>query len=239
MASTRSAEIVFTFSIKPLLAFMQRKDQVALARQLRHVGITHAEIANIDALASHQVWLGAAERLVFEQFSTCARFVSPFSIHNPKGWRYWLIHFANNWRARQAYNDILHANASSQAHYGRSGLNMLSYNPKDDGKLFLFDASGRDTSRAELAVDIPRLIFETGDALKVRDFYDTIYNATAAHSSDIHDALLACEDIEVQIEGGGVREQTSMIDLGDTIRLKRQRKTFPMFLGPSRNDDDA
>ena len=239
MACARSAEIFFTFSIKPLLAFLQRKDELQLARQLSHVGVTRADIDNIDALMSHQGWLGAAERLVFEQFAACARFVSPFSIHNPGGWRYWLIHFANQWRARQVYNDILHANASSQAHFGRSGLNMLSYNPREEGGLFLFDVSGRDTSRAELATDIPRLITETGDALSVRDFYETIYNATAAHSDDIASALLACDDLEVQMEGGGVRGPESAIDLSDAIRLKRRRNVFPMFLGPARRGDEA
>lgn len=107
---------------------------------------------------------------------------------------------------------------------------MLSYNPKDEGELYLFDMSGREAARAELAADIPRLVMETGDALGVRDFYETIYNATAAHSGDIHQALLASEDLEVEIEGGGVRQKARAIDVRDTIRLKRQRTIFPMFL---------
>ena len=78
---------------------------------------------------SQKDWLGTAEKIVFDAFRLCATYVSPFSINNPGGWRYWLIHFANAYRARQDYNNILHDNASLQAHFGRSGLNMLSFDP--------------------------------------------------------------------------------------------------------------
>ena len=74
---------------------------------------------------------------MFDVFRGCARYVSPFSINNPDGWRYWLIHFANNYRARQEYNNILHKNSSMQAHFGRSGLNMLVFDPKEgEGALY-------------------------------------------------------------------------------------------------------
>ena len=230
MTSTHSAEIFFTFSIKPLLAFLHKRDPLKLARQLKHVGVRQADLNDIDGLMSHQGWLGAAEKLVFDQFAACARYVSPFSIHNPTGWRYWLIHFANSARARQVYNDILHDNSTSQAHFGRAGLHMLSYDPSAEGALYLFDMSGREAARTQLTEDIPRLITDCGDALGVREFYETIYNATAAHTDDIHTAIMACEDLEVQTETGGVRQKASTIDVRDTIRLKAQRSFFPMFL---------
>src|SRR3546814_15689587 len=84
---------------------------------------------------SRNDWLGTAENIVFDAFRLCAPYVSTFSINNPGGWRYWLIHFANAYRARQVYNNILHDNASLQAHFGSSGLNMLSYDPRHDGML--------------------------------------------------------------------------------------------------------
>ena len=80
-------------------------------------------------LLSGKEWLGAAGRIVFDRFRQCAPFVTPFAIHNPKGWRYRLIHLAASYRARQVYNDVLHDNSSQQAHFGRAGLRMLSYDP--------------------------------------------------------------------------------------------------------------
>ena len=101
-------------------------------------------------------WLGAAECLVFEAFRTCAPYVSPFSINNPDGWRYWLIHFANFYRARQVYNNILHDNSSAQAHFGWSGLEMLHYDPDHErGALYLFDDPGREMAKGQLIDDIP------------------------------------------------------------------------------------
>src|SRR3546814_273743 len=115
---------------------------------------------------NRRAWLGVAERIVFEAFRVCAPFVSPFSINNPGGWRYWLIHFANIYRARQVYNNILHDNSSLQAHFGRSGLNMLSYDPShDEGMLYLFDIAGRTSAKKQLLEDIPRLVTEAGDVI--------------------------------------------------------------------------
>ena len=69
--------------------------------------------------------------------------------------------FRQLYRARQVYNNILHDNASLQAHVGRSGLNMLSYDPRhDEGTLHLFDDTGRASARSQLLDDIPRLVTE-------------------------------------------------------------------------------
>ena len=65
----------------------------------------------LNGMMTRNEWLGTAERTVFDAFRLCAPYVSPFSINNPDGWRYWLIHFANTYRARQVYNNILHGNA--------------------------------------------------------------------------------------------------------------------------------
>jgi three-Cys-motif partner protein len=141
MRSYRSPEIFYTFIIDSLIAFLRKTDPGRLQAQLARFGLTGDGLREIEeTLMSKQEWLGAAERIVFDSFQGCASFVSPFSINNPEGWRYWLIHFANSPRARQVYNNILHRNSSVQAHFGRSGLDMLAYDPTHDvGQLYLFD----------------------------------------------------------------------------------------------------
>jgi hypothetical protein len=191
-------------------------------------------------LMSKQEWLGAAERIVFDTFRSCAAFVSPFSIHNPEGWRYWLIHFANSYRARQVYNNVLHRNSSVQAHFGRSGLDMLAYDPShDSGSLYLFDDTGRERARVQLLDDIPRLISQSGDAISVQDFYAAVYNITPAHSDDVDAAIFESPDTEVITPAGRERRRAGTISVGDTLRLKRQRSLFPMFRGPGRRTQDA
>ncbi len=97
--SFTSAEIFYTFGIETLLAFLQKSDPNALAKQLNPFGVQVTELKKLDGLLNKNAWLGAAERVVFDSFRGCANYVSPFSIHNPQGWRYWLIHFASSYRA--------------------------------------------------------------------------------------------------------------------------------------------
>jgi hypothetical protein len=178
-----------------------------------------------------QDWLGTAEKIVFDAFRLYAPYVSPFSINNPDGWRYWLIHFAKSYRARQVYNNILHENASLQAHFGRSGLNMLSYDPRhDEGMLYLFDDDGRASARTQLLGDIPRLVTEAGDAMSMTEFYESIYNVTPAHADDVHAAIIENPDLEVITPAGGERRKANTIGVNDIIKVKNQRSFFPMFL---------
>jgi hypothetical protein len=187
---------------------------------------------------SKREWLGAAERLVFESFGRCAQYVSPFSINNPDGWRYWLIHFANNYRARQEYNNVLHKNSSMQAHFGRCGLNMLIFDPRQtENVLYLFDVSGRANAARQLLEDIPRLLTDFGDAVGVSEFYASIYNVTPAHMDDIHAAIIANPDLEVLTPTGGERRKANTIEAGDTLRMKRQRSFFPIFF--SKDDPET
>ncbi len=229
--SFSSAEIFYTFAISSLLAFLQKSNPTALLRQLGFLGVTEANLSPLEGQMSKNEWLGAAELLVFDYFHGSAQFVSPFSINNPAGWRYWLIHLANkNYRARQEYNNVLHNNSTMQAHFGRSGLEMLSYDPSHEGSLYLFDIADRAQAKQQLLEDIPRLIARCGDAVTVGEFYGDIYNKTPAHMDDIHEAMVDNPDVEVVIEGGGVRRSPNTIKPDDTLRLKRQLTFFPRFL---------
>lgn len=230
MNSFKSAEIFYTFMIESLIAFLHKQDPEKLNSQLKYLNIGNEYLKQLEGMYTHNLWLGTAERIVFEALSECAPFVSPFSINNPFGWNYWLIHFANSYRARQVYNNILHANSTFQAHFGRSGLNMLSHTPTDDqGMLYLFDENGRVQSKNQLMDDIPKLVNEFGDVLPVGVFYESIYNITPAHSDDINSTLIESPDLEVITQAGGERRKANTINVYDVIKLKRQRSFFPMF----------
>ena len=230
MRSWPAAEIFYTFVITSLLAFLRKDQPERLRAQLDHLGIPANDVEALDGLMSRKDWLGAAEKIVFDAFRLCAPYVSPFSINNPGGWRYWLIHFANAYRARQVYNNILHDNASLQAHVGRSGLNMLSYDPRhNEGILYLFDDSGRASAKTQLLDDIPRLVIEAGDAIPVMEFYESIYNVTPAHADDVHAAIIENPDLEVITQAGGERRKANTIAVTDVIKVKNQRSFFPMF----------
>ena len=231
MHSYPGAEIFYTFMISSLLAFLQKNQPEQLRTRLAHLGLKISNIQMLNGLMSKNDWLGTAEKIVFDTFRLCAPYVSPFSINNPEGWRYWLIHFANAYRARQVYNNVLHDNASLQAHFGRSGLNMLSYDPRHDaGMLYLFDDNGRASAKDQLLGDIPRLVTESGDAMPVMNFYESIYNDTPAHADDVHAAIIENPDLEVMTPVGGFRRKADTIGVNDVIKVKTQRSFFPMFM---------
>jgi three-Cys-motif partner protein len=235
MCSYPSAEIFYTFMITSLLAFLEKAQPERLQTQLHHLGLSGNDLQALEALMSQQDWLGTAEKIVFDAFRDCAPYVSPFSINNPGGWRYWLIHFAKAYRARQVYNNVLHDNATLQAHFGRSGLNMLSYDPRHEkGTLYLFDQDGRTSAKSQLLEDIPRLVTEAGDAIPVMEFYESIYNVTPAHADDVHAAIIENPDLEVITSTGGERRKANTIGVSDVIKLKSQRSFFPLFFSATR-----
>jgi hypothetical protein len=118
-----------------------------------------------------------------------------------------------------------------QAHFGRSGLHMLSYDPSLEGALYLFDVSDRANAKQQLLEDIPRLVSEFGDVVSVGQFYSSIYNMTPAHMDDVHAAMIENPDLEVITEKGGERRKSGTIEATDTLRAKQQRSFFPLFLG--------
>lgn len=225
-----SAEVLLTFLISSMLAFLSPdKDKAG--------SVVEPEMrAKIDSLLSDdneplgkKQWLGKAEKIAYDHLKDCAPFVSPFSINNPKGWRYWLMHFASSYRARQVYNDILHQGGESQAHFGRSGLKMLSYDPNEDGSLYLFNSDSRELAKKALYDDIPRFVAESGDTISMNDFYSAAYSETPTHSDDIHEMIIENPDLEVITESGGERRQPNTIKPGDTLKLKSQKSMFFMF----------
>lgn len=236
MRTYPSAEVFYTFAVEALVSFLRKSEPTLLAAQLACFGFEKDDLICLQDVMNKSSWLGAAERLVFESFQTCAPFVSPFSINNPDGWRYWFIHFANFYRARQVYNNILHDNSGAQAHFGRSGLNMLSYDPgHDGGTLYLFDESDRQRAKEQLLNDIPRLVSKSGDVVKMLEFYESIYNITPAHTDDVHAAIISNPDMEIITPAGGGRRKANTISVGDIIKLKSQ-KSF-LFMGGNKADD--
>lgn len=218
LSLTRSCEVFLTFSIRSFLAFISPKK-----RQDRR--IFDGQISEISLHKTKKEWLAAVERVVFDEFQSLASFVSPFSINNQEGWEYWLVHFANSFRARQVYNDILHRKKNSQAHVGRSGLQMLRYNSIDDASLYLFDANSRRGAREQLLSDIPNFIRDCTPeySISVADFFDKTYNQTPAHSDDLNSALIKSPEVEIITATGGRRRAPQMIKRTDTIRLAPQR----------------
>ena len=226
ISMTRSVEILYTIAIRSLFTYQSVADPERVAKTLRFLDLDPLrQIIGPEIIGKNQ-FLGAMERLVFDTLEGCAPFVSPFSIHNPKGWRYWLIHLASVDRARQVYNDVLHDNSSQQAHYGRAGLRMLQFDPSHgENGLYLFDQSAREEAREQLPEDLARLIRGYDhEQIGVGALWRDVYKQTPAHSDDIHAAMMLHPDVQVFTPRGGERRAATSIHRDDVVRLAPQRR---------------
>lgn len=220
----------FTFSIETILTYISpdpKKNNVSLdPKILKEV---YSSLEKGQAI-NKPTWLGMVEKTIYGNLKEIAPYVCPFSINNPEGWYYWLMHFSNSYKARQVYNNTLHDNSLAQAHFGRSGLHMLSYDPQYEGQLYLFDEDSRKSAKEELYDDIPKLVAESGDAMVMEDFYRAAYSETPAHSDDIHEMIMENPDVEAITEsGGGERRKPNTIKATDILKLKSQKSMFSMF----------
>lgn len=227
MSSWKKAEVILTFMIRSLLTYLSPEKDKSSVHLEPEVQARIDSILKDERLLSKKEWLGEVEKIVYEHLKSCATFVSPFSIKNPDGWQYWLMHFANFYRARQVYNNILHADNLAQTHFGRCGLNMLAYDPQAaDAQLYLFDTDSRSLAIGALYEDIPRFIAQSGNMIPVDEFYAATYSETPAHSDDIHQSIIDNPDIEVITRNGGKRRQASAIRIDDVLKLKSQKSFF-------------
>ncbi len=228
LTTYQSAEVLLTFAAQSMFTYLSRNNPDALAKTLSQHGIEQTRIEDISEVANKREWRAAIERLVFESYRSCSPYVSPFAINNPDGWFYWLLHFANEPKARQVYNDLLHENAGAQGHFGRSGLSMLAYDPQFEGSDYLFADSDRQRAREELYGDIPKAVSEFGDAIAIEDFIRNVSNETPAHSMDIKQMMIENTDLTVRTENGGERRSPNGIRSTDTLILNPQRSFFLM-----------
>lgn len=223
-------EIFLTFSIQALVTFLNSEKVKSYNNQLKKIDSSIQILDDPTRLITREEELGCVELIIFESFKKFAPYISPFAIHNPNGWKYWLIHFSKSYRAREVYNTTLHENASTtQAHFGRAGLNMLAYNPNDNNSfLYLFDETDSQRSYNQLMNDIPKFIRKSGDTVLVSDFCKKIYNETPASSKTIQTVLIESLDLEVLTPNGGKRRKSNNIEINDIIRINPQ-KSFSFF----------
>ena len=228
MHSAKSVEVFLTYAIDALLTYLQTNNRKALMTSLSHLDIQEGDILTDGEFVSKWGMLGKMERLVHKAFSDVAPYFSPFAIHNPGKWKYWLMHFVKNAQGRVVYNDVLHDTGGLQAHYGGPGLKMLSHNPNDErySLPFTFNESARRSSREQLYEDVVRSVCDYEGEVDVSRFLLDAYKSTPAHSDDIKTALIENPELEVVTHNGGTRRTHNNIDSTDIIKLKRPMARF-------------
>lgn len=218
-----SAEILMNISAQSLFTYLSRNQPDRLKKTLNFHGVSDYEINQLNDELSKKDWRGLVEKIVFESYKNCCHYVSPFAINNPKGWTYWLMHFANKPKAKQVYNDLLYENEGVQGHFGRSGLFMLEYNHRTEFQNHLFSAEDRLRSLEQLHNDIPKIVSEYENKIQIEEFIQITSNDTPAHSQDIFKAMIDNSDLSITTTNGGERRSHHGIKPTDTLILKPQK----------------
>lgn len=217
----KKPEVLLTYMIGSAITYLspsKEKNNVPLGNEILQ------KINDLEkSIMSKTEWIANSEQIIFESWKSCAPYVCPFSINNEDGWRYWLIHFAKFYTARQVYNNVLHEAGSSLAHFGRPGLEMLSFSTSDEVQPYLFDVDSRSQAKLGLYKDIPHLIENSGDSMSLEEFYALAYSETPAHSDDIHEMMMENNDIIILTPNNFPRQKATSIRAGDTIKLKYQK----------------
>lgn len=232
----RSAEAILTFSIESLLNYLPAQNAQFRNRILSKYEVDVTRLGELDQIIGKHEKRGLSERLVFEAFERCAPFVSPFAINNPGGWRYWLMHFSNTYKARQVYTDLLYEEPGVQGHVGRSGLRMLQYDPSNGDSEYLFRDEDRKIALDQLSIDIPREVSGFGTAVSVDEFTRSICNQTPAHSRDILSAIIQSPEVKIINENGNPRRSVDGVKRTDLIEIELQRSFHYMPRLSGQND---
>jgi three-Cys-motif partner protein len=229
------AEFIINFSIGWFGDFFSAATASNYQGMIKRMGLEgHLDV---NRLLSQRVSLGGHWKHAVESHigrgyhsSTGIKFFSPFYIEphdNHRG--YWLLHLAQNQRARSAMMQIHWSKANRSKHYGPLGYDILSYKSDLDPTLYLkgmtFDDSTRTKCRDQLAQDYARLVrdrFQEG--LPYADLADRTCNDTIADNKLLGDVLwqlYGANEIEI-LSPTGKAKRALKFNANDIIRVKRQ-----------------
>ena len=141
-------------------------------------------------------WLFTVESKISQAYQILSGmpFFSPFYIcpkDNHRG--YWLLHLAPHTKARQAMVSVLWRKSNRVRHYGKTGMEILSYKPDDDVERyengFLFDGFEKTQLINQLCKEIPQIIEKNEDGTSFKVFVESVCNRTNADKSSLEAAV--------------------------------------------------
>jgi three-Cys-motif partner protein len=197
LGTVGNSEVILTFSVDALINFMSNRP--ASKKQFDELGLQFP-FDDWESIRSDHVWRRRIQNHLHQVIpSACgAKYYTPFFIQSPLENRdYWLIHLAGHPRARDVMTGIHWDQSNSCRHYGRSGLQMLGYDPEDDPSLygqnsfdfFKFDVKAELDSVRSLTEDIPLRLYEFREGMTFENFYALVANETPATSTLIAQSI--------------------------------------------------
>lgn len=241
--SLKNPEIILTFNVDFIIAFLSEDDSFLRAVMPAELGIDQIRtmLAMRDNGGREARWLIQNFLYRHLQERTSAPYYTCFFIKSPKSHRsYWLVHISKHPRARDEMASRHWALTNHFIHHGRAGTQMLGFDPsKPIGQIpldFVFDDDANARSKSALMAELPHRIFDArrvaAGGVTVGALFTEICNTTPATITRVSDALVGLRgegEVQIYTADGKERPRTQNCDWDDVIRPAVQRSLFSPF----------
>lgn len=226
------AEVILTFATDWLLDHVSERRIFQQIVDNTGLGWSAEELVRLKKEHS-TCWRVVLQHLLHDRIrkQTGARFYTPFFVHSPGAHRaYWLLHLSRHHRAKDVMTGLHWKLGNHFVHYGKSGLNMLGFDPKKENILenrseFLFDTSAETATFEALYEELPERLDQLRDGISVVGLFSQVANETPATSDRLKNVLLALnKDKQIRIYQADGRECSPDKHIRDDCVVKKERK---------------
>ena len=215
------AEVILTFSIDLLIAFMMGTPQYQY--RLKELGFS-LDVSNLVEEKTQQNWRFNIQHKLEQDFRGCAKYYTNFFIKSRESQiAYWLLHLSTHIKARDVMQELHWTQKNSFVHEGKPGLFMLGYNANFTGQSFLFSTYDHERNHATLLKEIPTLI--SIDGIQMGNFLSQHCNYTPSTCDMLKEAckeLYQMNEIEIKTTNGKHKQKGAKIQNTDILYSKRQ-----------------
>jgi len=232
-----NAEVILTFATDFLIDYLNETDQTQA--RIKQLGVDLPSTKIRDAKVERE-WRRLIQFFLHNEIPerTGAAHYTPFFIRSPDSNRdFWLVHLSGHPRARDVMVGLHWAEHNSFAHYGKSGLRMLGYDPEKDEAwtkqkmlpAFYFDDTAKADSEEELLEQLPQQLYQFADGISFDEAFAKLTNETPVTSDIMKGVLneLARQGvIKVRDLSGAVKRRAGVQHDDDVIVVSRQKRLY-------------
>jgi hypothetical protein len=243
LSQLQGAEVILTFNVDSLLAFLADTDQ--FHNITRKIGLEeHIDWAGYAQLKAQKRWREVIQRQIAYGIwkASGARFMTLFFV-TPRGdtpWSYWLVHLSNAYKANDVMKAVHWEHGNSFGHSLEAGLFQIGYQANRDESVTgqkgfdfsspaAFDTLLHKASVATLQEQLPKLIHERESGIPFIDLMEGIANRTNATADIVRESLhqhILTKEVQAFKVDGGIRTKGSSIHGTDILVPNKQKSIF-------------
>lgn len=229
----QNPEVIMTFSVSWLVDLAREDPQ--FLNKVSSLGVGPGELRELLEAKNDwspryggQKWIRQyISNYIGAEFDTCF-----FLKSRPANRDLWLLHFAKNWRARDAMMATHYAFSNKTHFYGQPGFEMLGYDPKVDQSQLRFEFTEANSLLASNSMldDLPRSLRDKGgaDGIPLLEVFLREMNNTPMTFEIFQRGVATARDnklVEIYSQDGNLRPTAKLLDRRDLIKIPSQ-KTF-------------